>query len=329
MKTKAVCIGEPGGPETLSVREIDLPDPGPGQVLVDVEAAGLNRADVLQRRGKYPPPADVPQDVPGLEFAGTVRQLGSSASGFQVGDRVMGIVGGGAMATQVVTGERELMRVPLGLDCQHAAAIPEAFVTSYDALFLNAGLSMGETVLIHAVASGIGTAATQLAKATGANVAGTTRSADKIADCEALGLDVPIAVAGGNIAEQLEEKLTGMKANVVLDMVGAPYLRPTLKVMATEGRIVVIGVLGGSHVENFPLFQLMRNRIRLSGTVLRSRPSEQKASLTQKFARHCLPLFETGLVKPVVSATIPMADIQDAHRQMEANQTFGKLVMVW
>lgn len=323
----AIVIREPGDPDVLELGTVDLPEPGPTQVLVQVAAAGLNRADCLQRRGFYPAPPGVPAEVPGLEFAGTIAEVGSKVSGWSPGDRVMGIVGGGGMAELVVTESRELMRVPEALSLQEAAAVPEVFLTVFDGVVVQGGLGEGDTVLYHAVASGIGTAGIQIARAVGATSIGTSRTADKLARCEALGLDHAVLVNDGQFAEGvLEAAPKGV--DVILDTIGAAYLGQNVKVLAKRGRVVVIGLMGGVKGE-LPLGALLAKRGSVTGSVLRSRSTDEKAKLTEAFARQMLPHFDTGTLKPVVDEIIPMAAIRQAHERMDANQTFGKLVLTW
>lgn len=326
---RAVRIKEPGGPEVLHIDRVPVDDPGAGQVLVEVAAAGLNRADLMQRRGLYPAPPGVPADVPGLEFAGRVAAVGDGVTSFTSGDAVMGIVGGGAMATHLLVHERELIRVPEGLALSHAAAIPEAFLTAYDALFAQADLAAGEHVLVHAVASGVGTAALQLARLAGARVIGTSRTEEKLDRCAELGLPHAVHVKGGKFAEQARELTGGRGVEVVLDLIGGAYLEENLAALAVRGRMVTLGLMGGREA-NFPMGALLRKRLTLHGSVLRSRPLEEKAALAQTFASRIAPLFgEGGALQPVVDDVMPMTEIAEAHARMEKNDTFGKLVLSW
>lgn len=331
---KAVRITRAGGPDVLEITDHVAPEPGGTDVLVQVAAAGLNRADLLQRRGQYPAPAGTPSDIPGLEYAGTIVAVGSGVTSRRVGDRVMGIVGGGAMATHVTVNERETIAIPEGMPFDVAAAIPEVFLTAFDALFLQGDLKLGETVLIHAVGSGVGTAAVQLARAAGARVAGTSRSKDKLERCKALGLDHPIFVdADGRFAGEIS-------ADVILDCVGAGYLAENLRALAPRGRLVCIGTLSGGKGE-LPLGMLLGKRATVIGSVLRSRPLEEKAALARRFEREALPLFsrstgrpasshdEGPALSPVLTTTLPMSRIAEAHVLMEADQTFGKTVLTW
>jgi NADPH:quinone reductase len=325
---RAVTILESGSPDVLSIEDREVREPGAFEVLVEVAAAGLNRADLLQRRGLYPAPAGSPQDVPGLEYAGTVAAVGDGVTSVRAGDRVMGITGGGAMATHLVVHERELLPVPANLELEEAAAIPEAFVTAFDALTLQAEMRMGEVVLIHAAGSGVGTAAVQLCRVAGARPVGTSRSPEKLARCRDLGLEDGIAVEGGDFADELARVTGGRKADLILDAVGAAYLGENVRAVAPQGRIVVIGLMGGAKSE-VSLGALLSKRVTLVGTVLRSRPLEEKAAVAQAFARAVLPHFERGSLRPVLDAVLPMTEIAQAHARMERNETFGKLVMRW
>jgi putative PIG3 family NAD(P)H quinone oxidoreductase len=324
---KAVRIREPGGPEVLEIGEIDVPNPGPSEVLVEVAAAGLNRADCLQRRGFYPAPPGVPADVPGLEFAGSVEAVGASVDDWKPGDRVMGILGGGGMATRLVTQAAELMPVPDELSLSDAAAVPEVFLTAYDAIVLQGGLREGQSVLFHAVASGVGTAGIQLASVLGASSIGTSRTADKLPRCTELGLTDAVLVEDGKFADAVAA-VAPQGVHVILDTVGAAYLPQNIKVIAKQGRIVVIGLMGGVKGE-LNLGLLLAKRASLHGSVLRSRTNEEKAALTKSFTESMLPHFSTGTLRPIIDDTLPMSEIQEAHRRMDANETFGKLVLTW
>lgn len=323
---RAVRIVESGGPEVLSLGELEVRDPGPGEVLVRVAAAGLNRADCLQRRGFYPAPPGVPADVPGLEYAGVIEAVGQGVA-FGKGDRVMGIVAGGGMSEYVVAPECEVLPVPDALSLEEAAAVPEVFLTAYDAILVQARLSLGETLLIHSVASGVGTAAIQLGAVVGATTLGTSRSPDKLKRCEQLGLHHGVLVQDQQFSAQVLE-LSPRGIDVTLDTVGAAYLAQNIKVAASRGRIVVIGLMGGVKGE-LPLGLLLSKRARLVGSVLRSRSLDEKATLAQSFKHHVLPLFKQGRLRPVIDDVLPMTDIAEAHRRMDANETFGKLVLKW
>jgi len=325
---RAIRISEPGDVEVLRLDEIDLPEPGGSEVLVEVRAAGLNRADLLQRRGLYPAPPGYPQEIPGLEYAGVVQQIGPRVREYKAGDRVMGIVAGGSMATAIVVQERELIPVPKRLSITEAAAIPEVFLTVYDALILQGRLSAGQSVLIHSVASGIGTAALQLASVAGVRTIGTSRNQHKIALCRELGLEQAIVVDDGKFADKLREQTNGRMVHLILDTIGGAYLRENLEAIAPGGRIVIIGLLGGAKAE-LNLALLLAKRASVYGSVLRSRTSEEKATLTQRFIRDALMLFETGKLKPIIDCVMPMSEIQQAHLKMEQNLNCGKIVLEW
>ncbi len=328
IEAQAVRIQGAGGPETLSIGTLDVRVPGPTEVLVQVAAAGLNRADILQRKGLYAAPPGSPKDVPGLEFAGHIAACGSAVTGLREGDAVMGIAGGGAMATHIVMHERELLRVPHGMSMEDAAAVPEAFITAFDALFVQGALGMGQHVLIHAVGSGVGTAALQLARATGALPIGTSRKPDKLARCQSLGLEHGIVTSDGMFADQVKELTHGRLCEVVLDTVGGKYLTENIRALAPKGHMIVIGLLGGAKAE-LPLGLLVAKRLRISGSVLRSRPLEEKIAVTQAFERAVLPLLDRKVVKAVVDRVLPMAQIREAHERMESDDSFGKIVMTW
>jgi putative PIG3 family NAD(P)H quinone oxidoreductase len=327
---KAVLFAGKGGPEVVELRELPDPSPVRGEVLVRVRAAALNRADLLQRRGLYPPPPGYREDVPGLELAGEVVKAGEGVVAWKPGDRVMAIAAGEAQAELALVHERMLLRIPDGMSFEDAGAIPEAGVTSHDALFSLGGLRPGSTVLVHAVGSGVSTAAVQIAKAAGATVIGTSRTADKLERARALGLDHGILVGREEprFAEEVR-RLTGKRGvPLVLDFVGAPYAAENVAALAAGGRIVVIGTMGGPKAQ-VDLGALMRARGTIVGTVLRPRPLEEKIAATQAFGREVLPLVAAGRVKPVVDAVLPAARVREAHERMERNESFGKLVLTF
>ncbi len=325
---RAIVIQGAGGPEILAEKERPRPEPGPGEVLVRVRASALNRADLLQRMGRYPPPADAPQDIPGLEYAGEVEAVGPGAGLWAVGNRVMGLVPGGGHAEYVVVHEREAVRVPKSLGWEEAAAIPEAFMTAFDALFVRLDLKVGECLLIHAVGSGVGTAAVQLAHAAGATVIGTSRTAEKLELAEALGMDVGIHVESGRFSRKELEGCAESGVHAVLDLVGAAYYPENIELLTEGGRIVVVGTVSGQRVE-MDLGALMRRRLQLTGTVLRSRPLEEKIALARQFSKRVLPLLSSGRARPVVDRVYPFTEIREAHRHMESNRSFGKIVLRW
>lgn len=324
---QAIVISQPGGPEVLELRDgIPEPEPGPGEVRVRVAAAALNRADLLQRQGRYPAPHGWPKDIPGLEFAGTVEALGRGCTLRRVGDRVMGLVGGGAYAELVTLHERETVAVPASLELAQAAAVPEAFITAHDALFTRLGLGMGERLLIHAVGSGVGTAALQLAVAAGATVWGTARSDWKLQRAAALGLHDGIDTQAADFAEVVERSTDGHGVHCVLDLVGGAYLDGNLRALAEHGRMAHVGTIAGTSAP-LDIRTVMRKRLTLVGTVMRARPLEQKIDAARRFEHHVLPLLASGRVKPIVDRTLPLAEAADAHRAMERNENFGKIVL--
>jgi NADPH:quinone reductase len=323
----AVIITRAGGPEVLEIGERPLPEPGPGEIRVRVRASALNRADLLQRRGRYPAPPGAPPDIPGLEYAGEVEAAGEGVGMWAVGNRVMGIISGGGHAEYVVVHEREAVRVPPNLNWEQAAAVPEVFITAYDALFRHLDLTVGERLLIHAVGSGVGTAALQLARAAGAVTLGTSRTAEKLERAQQFGLDVAIDVTAQDWVEVVEATTEG-GVHTVLDLVGGGYFAGNLRVLCIGGRMVVVGTVSGTEV-TLDLGTLMRRRIQLIGTVLRTRPLEEKIALAREFSKSVIPLLHSGRIHPVVDAVYPFADIAEAHRRMEANDTFGKLVLTW
>ena len=319
-------ITSPGPPEVLKVKDVPAPVPGPEDVLVQVRAAAVNRADLLQRRGRYAAPPDSPADVPGLEFAGEVARCGDRVRSLQVGDRVMGLVGGGAYAEQVAVHERLCMRVPPGLAWEAAGAVPEAFVTAFDALFRLGSLAAGEVALVQAAGSGVGTAAVQLARVAGARVIGLARTADKRLRLERLGVDLAPDPARPDVAETILLGTRGEGVDLVLDLVGAAAWPLHERVLRERGRLVVVGLLGGARVE-IDLGTLMRRRLTLVGTMLRSRSREEKAALIQEFAARILPLLTAGRVAPVVHCTFALEQAAEAHALMERDLNFGKIVL--
>jgi putative PIG3 family NAD(P)H quinone oxidoreductase len=325
---KAVIITRPGGAEVLEVQARPKPDPGVGQICVRVRASALNRADILQRQGNYPVPPGVPADISGMEYAGEVDALGQAATLWKIGDRVMGIVGGAGHAEYLCVHEREAMPVPKGMAWEDAAAIPEAFLTAYDALFNRLSLRAGETLLIHAVGSGVGTAGLQIARMAGARVIGTARTAGKLEQAKRLGLDVGIDASRGDWAAQVESAIGVGGVHALMDLVGGNYLEGNLRVLALRGRIVVVGLTAGASAQ-FNMGVLLRKRLTIVGTVLRARPLEEKIALARDFAERGVPLFDAGLLKPVVDRIFPFDEIRAAHELMESNETFGKIVLRW
>jgi NADPH:quinone reductase len=321
---KAIVISSFGGPEVLSLREVEEPEPSRLELRVKVHATALNRADLLQRRGHYPPPPGVRPDIPGLEYAGVVDSLGAGVSRFRKGDRVMGLLPGGGYAEKIVTPEGMTVPVPPNLSLEEAAALPEVFMTAYDALFVRVRLAIGETLLIHAAGSGVGTAALQLAKAAGCRVLGTAGSREKLKKAAELGLDLPINYRESDFVQVVQEQVGGV--NAILDLVGGDYLSGNLKALAQGGRLVVVGLLRGARAET-DLGAIVRKRLTIVGTVLRSRPIDEKMALCRQFERHLLPLLAQGRLRPVIDRVFPWQQAAEAHRRMEENRNFGKIVL--
>lgn len=324
---RAVVIAEPGGPEVLDMRHLPRPEPGPGEVRVRVASSGLNRADLLQRRGKYPVPPGYPKDIPGLEIAGTVEALGEGAVGWDIGDTVMGILGGGGYAEYALSPASTLVPLPPGMDPVVAGAIPEVFMTAFDALFLQEGLESGETVLVHAVGSGVGTAAVQLALRAGAIVIGTSRTREKLEKAREVGLRHSV-VADDTWPDRVLEVTEGRGVDVILDLVGGPYLEGNQRVIAERGRHIVVGVPGGSE-GTLSLRALMGRRASIRGTVLRARPLVEKEHLAREFEQRVLPGFEAAELRPVIDSVFPASEVAEAHRYMEENRNFGKILLEW
>ena len=324
---RAIVIREPGGPDVLELRTVPRPKPGSGEALVRVASSGLNRADLLQRRGRYPVPPGYPEDIPGLELAGTVEQIGKGVTAVAVGDAVMGILGGGGYAEYAVSPAETLVPIPGGMTAVTAGAIPEVYMTAYDAAFLQEGLTSGETVLVHAIGSGVGTAALQLARRVGATVIGTSRTPEKLERASALGLEHPV-LADGGWPERVLELTEGRGVDVILDLVGGPYLEGNQRVVAVRGRHIVVGVPGGAEAV-ISLRGLMGRRASIRGTVLRARPLGEKIELARSFAEHVVDGFDTGDLGPVIDRIVPAAGAAEAHAYMESNANFGKILLEW
>lgn len=325
---RAIFIAKSGGPEVLELRDAEKPAPAEGEILVRVHAAGVNRADVLQRMGKYPAPPGVPADIPGLEYAGEVTALGAGVTRWKAGDRVMGLVAGGAYAEYVVTHEDTALAIPRGWSYDAAGAVPEVFLTAYDALIRQVHLAAGDVVLIHAVGSGVGTAALQIAKAFGATVIGTSRSAAKLKSALPLGLDVAVDTSRERFGDAVARATAGRGVDVVLDLIGGALWSETLGTLAPRGRLILVGLTAGRSAE-VDLGVILGKRLTIVGTTLRARPLAEKAALTADFARDVLPLLAGERLRPIVDRVFPMAEAAEAHRRMEADAHFGKLVLNW
>jgi NADPH:quinone reductase len=312
----------------LLVAERPDPEPGEGEVLVRVHGAGLNRADLVQVAGFYPAPPGAPPDIPGMEFAGEVAGLGAGVSAWAVGDPVFGIVGGGAQAELLTVHASHCTSVPANLGLVEAGGVPEVFVTAHDAMVTQARAQAGETVLVHAVGSGVGTAGVQLAKALGATVVGTARTATKLEQCRALGLDHPVLAPRDLDASALADEIVAAAGpvDVVLELVGGDYVVADVKACARRGRIVIIGNLAGTRVE-LDLGSVMVKRLRVFGTVLRGRDVAEKAAATAAFARDVVPLLASGAITPVVGATFRLDAAADAYELLRSDTTFGKVIL--
>ena len=325
---KAVYIKEFGGPENLEIREVpDPPKPEANEVLVRVRAAGLNRADLLQRRGHYPPPSGYSPNIPGLEFAGEVADAGSNVPDFKAGDRVFGITAGDAQAELLRIDHRLLTKIPHNLTFTEAAAVPEAFITAHDAVFTQGDLKGEETLLIHAVGSGVGLAALQLGKVFGHRVLGTSRTQEKLERCREFGFDDGIVVGSdAKFADEVLSKTNGRGVDVILDLVGGAYFEENLKSLALKGRLLLVGMTAGSTAQ-FNLGIALMKRLTLIGTVLRARSIEDKANATRAFAISVVPLLAAGSATPNLDKVFDFRDVRAAHEYLESNESFGKVVL--
>lgn len=321
---RAVVLRDHGGPEVLTIEDVEAPQPGPDQILVDVAWTALNRADTLQRQGMYPDPRKLELEIPGLEYAGTVAQVGSDVSEWSVGDQVMGIESGGCYAEQIVTHARQALPIPSSVELDDAAAIAEVFLTAWDALVVQGGLTSGRWALVHAGASGVGTAAIQIAKAIGARIA-VTCSAGKAAACRDLGADIVIERSPHDWLAEFKAQVPG-GADAILDVVGGDEAGRNLHAVAMDGTVVQVGLMGGG-VAPVNMGLLLMKRVTWVGTTLRARPLEAKLALCQRFRSEMLPLFESGALQPVIDSRYALADIADAHRHIESNASIGKILI--
>ncbi|MEZ5346442.1 MAG: NAD(P)H-quinone oxidoreductase [Pyrinomonadaceae bacterium] len=325
---KAVYIEEFGGAQNMNVREVEKPSVfEPDHVLVKVKAAALNRADIVQRKGFYPAPEGYPERIPGLEFAGEVAEAGGGVAGMSKGDRVFGITAGGGQAEFVLTREDQLARIPASLDFLSAAAIPEAFITAYDAVWSQANLQAKETLLIHAAGSGVGLAALQIAKARENTVIGTSRTADKLSNCARFGLDHGIDTSADQDFSEIVKELTdGKGADVILDLVGGSYFERNIRSLAVKGRMMLVGLVAGRNSE-IDLGLCLVKRLKITGTILRGRSENEKAAATREFIEEVLPMIESGKIVPNLDRVFSADDIVQAHEYLESNASFGKVVL--
>ena len=326
---RAISINQPGGPEVLVEATLPDPVPGPGEVLIDVAAAGVNRADLLQRQGFYPPPPGAPETL-GLECAGTIAALGPGVAGWRVGDRVAALLDGGGYAELAVAPSTQLLAVPEGLDLVAAASLPEAVCTAWSNLVMVGGLTAGEAVLVHGGSGGVGTAAIQLAAHLGARVLTTAGGPDRVARCLELGADVAIDHRAEDVVARVLAATAGRGADLILDVLGAGSLAANVRALATGGRLVVIGLQQGRRAE-LDLGALLTKRASVHGTTLRSRPHGEKAQIVAEVAAHAWPLVGTGPeapLRPVVHDVLPLADAGRAHELLASGAVFGKLVLV-
>jgi len=322
---KAIVCKESGGPEVLTLSDLPTPEPKADDLLVRVRASALNRADTLQRKGLYPPPPG-DSEVFGLELAGEVAGWGANVSGFSEGDRVFGLVGGGGYGEYALLDAQMAMPIPDAWDFVEAAAVPEVFFTANETVFVLGGLRQGESLLVHAGGSGVGTAAIQMAHHIGAKVYFTAGSKEKIDSAMALGADGGINYKTQDFAEEIMKLTDGRGVDVVEDFLGASYLEKNMEVLATAGRLVVVATMGGIKAEINPNL-LMRKRLRILGSVMRSRPLQEKREITGRFLERWLPVLTAGKIKPVIDSRFPLADAKLAHERMEGNQNFGKIML--
>ena len=322
---RAITQTDVGGPDTLRWTEVPDPSVGPGDVLLDIVATAVNRADLLQREGRYPPPPGAPGYL-GLECSGVVRAVGDQVSGWRVGDEACALLAGGGYAEQVAVPSGQLLPVPHGVDVVTAAGLPEVACTVWSNLVMTAGLREGETLLVHGGSSGIGTMAIQVARALGAHVAVTASTREKLDACADLGAEVLIDYTEDDFVDAVREATKGRGADVVLDVVGGPYLSRNMSALATGGRLVVIGLQGGRRGD-LDLGMLLAKRARVVGTTLRARPPADKAAIVAAVRSELWPMVEDGRVRPVVHATLPISDVAEAHRIVESSAHIGKVLL--
>src|ERR1022692_3454846 len=322
---RAITITSPGGPEVLQIAEVPDPVPAAGEVLIDVAASGVNRADLLQRQGLYPPPPGAPP-YPGLECSGRIRSLGTGVTGWQPGDEVCALLSGGGYAEQIAVPAGQILPVPDGVTLTDSAGLPEVACTVYSNVVQLARLAAGETLLVHGGASGIGTMAIQLTRALGARVACTAGSAAKLDRCRELGADLAISYLSEDFVAAVSDFTGGAGADVILDIIGASYLQRNVMALATGGRLMVIGLQGGARAE-LDLNALLRKRARVHATTLRGRPVPEKAAVVIAVREQVWPLVESGQIRPVIETVLPLAEADQAHRLMEAGSHVGKILL--
>ena len=322
---RAVVLRSHGGPDVLQFEDVASPIIGEQDILVTVAATALNRADLLQRMGFYPNPFPSGPEIPGLEFAGTVAAIGEKVTAWSIGDRVMGITSGGAYAEQLSIHERQAMAVPSGMSLHDAAGIPEVFITAWDALVVQGGLTSGRWAMVHAGASGVGTAAIQICKAIGARIV-VTCSGGKVEACRALGADVVVDYGTHDFVAEVATATGGAGVDVILDVIGGDYVERNIASLAVKGHIIQVGVMAGKPVP-FNVGLLLGKRASITGTVLRARPLEEKIAISQRFASEMLPLFAASQLKPVIDSVYAFADIASAHEYMATNGNVGKIVI--
>ncbi|MBF0287616.1 MAG: NAD(P)H-quinone oxidoreductase [SAR324 cluster bacterium] len=323
---KAILVHQPGGPEELYIGEAPVPELGEEEIRVKVKATAVNRADVLQRKGMYPPPPGE-SNIIGLEMAGEVAEVGAKVKNWKKGDRVFALLAGGGCAEYVVVDEQVAMPIPENLSYEEAAGIAEVFLTAYQSLIWIGQLEEKQDVLIHAGASGVGTAAIQIAKWKQARVFVTISTEKKSSACQNLGADIPINYRESDFAAKVLEATAGKGVDVLIDFIGAAYMKQNLNCLALDGHMVMLALMGGHKVENFPIGKLLQKRLTLTGTTLRNRSLAYKRKLSQEFTSVCLPKFETGDFKPVIDQIMPWGEVKAAHQHMESNQHIGKIVL--
>lgn len=325
---RAAWIARFGGPEGLEIREVARPKINEDQVLVRVRASALNRADLLQRQGKYPPPPGTPPEMPGMEFAGEVAEVGAAVRSWKPGQRVFGLLSGAAQAEYIATHELLLAEIPANLSWAEAAAVPEVFITAHDALWIQSRLRPGESVLINAVGSGVGLAAVQLVRAIQAVPYGTSRTPDKIDQAKEYGLEDGLTVRDNfdELAAAAERWTAGKGINVMLELVGGPYIKAAQRLLAAKGRLILVGTVGGATSELEGRY-VMSKRLEIRGTVLRARSLDEKIAVTRAFAAEVVPLLASGVLRPTIDSKFPLSEISKAHARLESNETVGKVVV--